>query len=263
MKSLLFPAVIGILCLSACASAQTPASSKRTAYEICDELITVLKDSTATIDEASALFIEYADTLYSMQMNSAPDDIRLRIEAQDCATDALWASTGYLMGENGKYESDVPMRFAKVLESWWSISGDLGTTFVKEIVFTSGQETEREKKDVISAIVKTGQEIKTRVILPAGKEENYPVVMFCNNAPEGSEIPYDLDNTESLYPNHFEESDGNRAYDFEGDEFFKMMLSYDRMFISYGDGFGGIDSVVQALGRFREQVKEQGIKTAE
>lgn len=229
----------------------------RTAQDIFCEIANAIADTTSSVEQVSVLFAEYADTLYSMTVSSDIGNVATRAEAQYRAMQALGVSIDYLVTERGDSDNDVPMKFYKVLNTWKVVPHPSGNTYVKEIFFYAGKDTDRGKKEIISVLVRTGEDAKTRIILPKGEMENYPVVSFCHSNSDSDEVLFDIKNSISLIPDACEESDGRRAYDFEGDQFFNLMMAYDDMLITYADSFGGMDSAMQSLEGFNKRIKQQ------
>lgn len=229
---------------------------KRHVDDIFHDVLKAYGDSTAT-EHFIALMNEYADSLYSEIVNSPLDEIGLRAMAQKRAGDAMSLCIPYLTPSLPRI-SELVEKFDKVLMTWRAVLVDenaLEYAYLKEILFVADKETEYERDEVISFIVRTSEYSRSVVMIPEGEDDAQLEALFCDKAPSGSGQLIDIEEGNTiLVPDVMSHEDKTRRYYFHGRDFFEQMMAHDYLFVVYTTEEEDCESVMVNLDRFHNLV---------
>ena len=156
MKKLLFInlAIICTICFS-CKSR----SQNRTLDDIFRDVVSAYTDTTDS-ERFLVLLDEYADSLYSDIVNSPINNTGQRAMAQKRAGNAISLCLSHL-DDPSPLVPGLIKKFNDVIMTWRIVPEDSecpGCSYIKEIFYVANKETDHESEEVMSFVVRTGED---------------------------------------------------------------------------------------------------------
>lgn len=250
-KILLAIATLPVLLLS-CQNETKQAGEVRRVEDIFGEILAAVQDTSSSLssERTVALFNEFADSLYSVIVNTELDDVDPRLEAQKIAGYTLFLAADYGL-ENGLDMDLCVDKFNKVISTWRIRPTDDSIDYLKEIPYNirkdSGDEAERE----MYIIAKTNYEKPTVILLP--KEATGGVLATFVRSLDGG-FGYDFENSRNLEGDNGEFDGKYMVYRFDSEEFMEALQAYDALFVAYYDEEGIVESTMVCLGELQKLV---------
>ena len=236
------------LIIAACGQPRQKPVEVASPESILDSMLTDItvksRDTLVTEEQLTSLNMEYADSLYSIIVNSKIDEFDQRLCAQD---HAVQAASAYLeCCESRSFEVNdlvFDKYYRKVLLTWRSDKDithpdSSGVTLFKEVLYTINQNTDEEKKEGLLISIKLGNAPCSYISIPKGEDDAELSVIFFQKNPSGGNYPYDMKEGSDVTINPESMSrreDGRREYRFPGNGFYETAMQNYRIFVLYTD----------------------------